>query len=191
MKLAPIFMRPKSKPKQKAASLEDKVVHQEASSSDCTEGDTLQPDNPVLINIDAANKAFSALFTGARSSKTVPSGSTAVPQTPAPWPVYSHVMQKEEFGTGSASSLNVSKSELFDLVETIECEGKQVDCNRLFAARVLIVQNPTCWRAKVCAKTPLGNINKGKSHFSSYLCFIFESGTFFLHSSMTYYFCTM
>ena len=30
-----------------------------------------------------------------------------------------------------------------------------------------MVQNPTNWRAKECDKTPLGNINKEKSHFFS------------------------
>ena len=49
---------------------------------------------------------------------------------------------------------------------------------RPFAARGHIVQNPTYWRAKECDKTPLGNVNKEKLHFSSYLCFILESGTF-------------
>ena len=32
-----------------------------------------------------------------------------------------------------------------------------------------MVQNPTYWRAKQCDKTPLGNVNKEKSHFSSEL----------------------
>ena len=41
-----------------------------------------------------------------------------------------------------------------------------------------MVQYPPYWRAKECDKTPLGNENKEKSHFSSYLCFILESGTF-------------
>ena len=42
-----------------------------------------------------------------------------------------------------------------------------------------MVQNPTYWRANECDKTSLGNVNKEKSHFSSYLRFILESGTFF------------
>ena len=41
-----------------------------------------------------------------------------------------------------------------------------------------MVQNPTYWRAKECDKTPQGNVNKEKSHFSCDLCFILESGTF-------------
>ena len=51
--------------------------------------------------------------------------------------------------------------------------------NRPFAARGHMVRNPTSWRAKKCNKTPLENVNKEKSHFSSYLCFVLESGTFF------------
>ena len=39
--------------------------------------------------------------------------------------------------------------------------------NRSFAAGGHMVQNPKYWRAKECAKTLLGNINKEKSHFSS------------------------
>ena len=35
--------------------------------------------------------------------------------------------------------------------------------------------------------TPLGNVNKEKSHFSSYWCFVLVCGTFFfLHSRMAY-----
>ena len=30
-----------------------------------------------------------------------------------------------------------------------------------------MVQNPKYWRAKECDKTPLGNVNKEMSHFSS------------------------
>ena len=30
-----------------------------------------------------------------------------------------------------------------------------------------MVQNPKYWRAKECDKTPLGNVSKEKSHFSS------------------------
>ena len=42
-----------------------------------------------------------------------------------------------------------------------------------------MVQNSvTHWRAKKCDKTPLGNVNKEKSHFSSYFCFVLASGTF-------------
>ena len=41
------------------------------------------------------------------------------------------------------------------------------ELNRPFAARGHMVQNPTYWRAKECDKTPLGNVNKEKSHFSS------------------------
>ena len=40
-----------------------------------------------------------------------------------------------------------------------------------------MVQNPKYWKAKECYKTPLGNVNKEESHFSS--CFVLESGTFF------------
>ena len=39
--------------------------------------------------------------------------------------------------------------------------------NRPFAARGHMLQNPTQWREKECDKTPLGNVNKEKSHFSS------------------------
>ena len=39
--------------------------------------------------------------------------------------------------------------------------------NRPFAAGGHMVQNPKYWRAKECDKTPLGNENKEKSHFSS------------------------
>ena len=42
-----------------------------------------------------------------------------------------------------------------------------------------MIQNPKYWRAKKCDKTPLGNVNKEKSHFSSRLCFVLESGTFY------------
>ena len=54
--------------------------------------------------------------------------------------------------------------------------------NRPFAAGGHMVQNPTYWRAKKCDKTPLGNVNKEKSHFSSFeivFCFVLESGIFF------------
>ena len=37
----------------------------------------------------------------------------------------------------------------------------------------------TTWIGKAYEKTPLGNVNKEKSHFSSYLCIILEVGTFF------------
>ena len=51
-----------------------------------------------------------------------------------------------------------------------------------------MVQNLTYWRAKECEKTPLGNINKEKSHFSS--CVLFWSRT---HSFALQHveFCTM
>ena len=39
--------------------------------------------------------------------------------------------------------------------------------NRPFAARSHMIRNPTYWRAKECDKTPLGNVIKEKSHFSS------------------------
>ena len=39
--------------------------------------------------------------------------------------------------------------------------------NRPFAAGGHMVQNPKYWRAKECDKTPLGNVNKEKLHFSS------------------------
>ena len=42
-----------------------------------------------------------------------------------------------------------------------------------------MVENPKYWTAKECDKTPLGNVNKEKSHFSRELCFVLESGTFF------------
>ena len=42
-----------------------------------------------------------------------------------------------------------------------------------------MVYNLLYWIAKECEKTPLGNVNKEKSHFSSYLCIILEVGTFF------------
>ena len=42
-----------------------------------------------------------------------------------------------------------------------------------------MVQNPKYWTAKECDKTPLGNVNKEKSHFSRELCSVLESGTFF------------
>ena len=42
-----------------------------------------------------------------------------------------------------------------------------------------MVQNPKYWRAKQCDKTPLGSVNNEKSHFSSQLCFVLESGAFF------------
>ena len=54
-----------------------------------------------------------------------------------------------------------------------------IKANGPFAARGHVVQNPTYCSAKECDKTPLGNVNKEKSHFSSYLCSILESGTFF------------
>ena len=38
--------------------------------------------------------------------------------------------------------------------------------NRPFAAGGHMVQNPKYWRAIECGKTPLGNVNKEKSHFS-------------------------
>ena len=41
-----------------------------------------------------------------------------------------------------------------------------LNCNRPFAAVGHMVQNPKYWRANY-DKTPLGNINKEKSHFSS------------------------
>ena len=59
--------------------------------------------------------------------------------------------------------------------------------NRTFSARGHMVQNPTYWRARECDKTPLGNVNKEKSHFPSYLCFILESGTFFCVSCTMYH----
>ena len=42
-----------------------------------------------------------------------------------------------------------------------------------------MVQSPTNWIAKECEKSPLGNVNKEKSHFSSCLCIILEIGTLF------------
>ena len=38
-----------------------------------------------------------------------------------------------------------------------------------------MVQNPTYWRVKECDENPLGNVNKEKLHFSSYLSFVFCS----------------
>ena len=46
-----------------------------------------------------------------------------------------------------------------------------------------MVQNSTFWKVKECDKTPLGNLKKEKSHFSSYLCFILESSKFFCAGS--------
>ena len=42
-----------------------------------------------------------------------------------------------------------------------------VAANRPFATGGHMVRNPKYWRAKECDKTPLGNENKDKSHFSS------------------------
>ena len=39
--------------------------------------------------------------------------------------------------------------------------------NRPFSAGGHLVQNLKYWRAKECGKTPLGNVNKEKSHFPS------------------------
>ena len=36
-----------------------------------------------------------------------------------------------------------------------------------------MVQNPKYWKAKECYKTPLGNVNKEESHFSSCVLFCF------------------
>ena len=51
-----------------------------------------------------------------------------------------------------------------------------------------MVQNPKYWKAKECYKTPLGNVNKEESHFSS--CVLFWS---LAHSFALKYFgfCTM
>ena len=40
-----------------------------------------------------------------------------------------------------------------------------VSLNRPFAAGGHMAQNPKYWRAKEYDKTPLGNVNKEKSHF--------------------------
>ena len=50
---------------------------------------------------------------------------------------------------------------------SVTCSIKTSPCNIPFAAGGHMVQNPKYWRAKKCDKTPLGNINKEKSHFSS------------------------
>ena len=66
-------------------------------------------------------------------------------------------------------------------------------CNRPFAAGGHMVQNPKYWRAKECDKTPLGNVNKEKSHFSGFKnCVLFWS-TSLSHSFVLQYFgfCTM
>ena len=44
---------------------------------------------------EAANRAFKALFTGACSQKMLPT-STAADARPAPWPLVSHVIQRDE-----------------------------------------------------------------------------------------------
>lgn len=44
---------------------------------------------------EAANRAFKALFTGACSQKTLAT-STAAEAFPAPWPLVSHVIQRDE-----------------------------------------------------------------------------------------------
>ena len=66
--------------------------------------------------------------------------------------------------------------------------------NRPFAAGGHMVQNPTYWRAKKCDKTPLGNVNKEKSHFSSFeivFCFCFGVRHILLRFSLAYQYCTM
>ena len=47
---------------------------------------------------EAANRAFKALFTGACSQKMLPT-STAAEAFPAPWPLVSHVIQRDEDGS--------------------------------------------------------------------------------------------
>ena len=44
---------------------------------------------------EAANRAFKALFTGACSQKMLPTA-TATEALPAPWPLVSHVIQRDE-----------------------------------------------------------------------------------------------
>ena len=50
---------------------------------------------------------------------------------------------------------------------TINIVKMSLHYNRPFAAGGHMVQNPKYWRAKECDKTPMGNVNKEKSHFSS------------------------
>lgn len=57
--------------------------------------DSSQRNKKSAAEQEAANKAFKALFTGASSQKSLPT-STAAVALPAPWPLVSHVFQKDE-----------------------------------------------------------------------------------------------
>ena len=68
----------------------------------------------------------------------------------------------------------------FDLVScacvlSTKCERH----NRPLAAWGHMVPNPTYWKVKEFDRSPLGNVNKEKWHFSSHLSFILEFSTFF------------
>ena len=65
--------------------------------------------------------------------------------------------------------------------ETFYWDGltRLLEDNRPFATTGHMAQNPPYWIAKECDKTPLGNVNKEKSHFCCYLCIILKVGTFF------------
>ena len=88
-------------------------------------------------------------------------------------------MQGMVYGVSSAGGTTKISRKTQTSDATQEEETVSVATVRLFAARGHMVQNPTCWRAEECDKTPMGNVNKEKSHFSSYLCFDLESDTFF------------
>ena len=74
-------------------------------SSEVTLGDTTSKCSTIALDSsprkvksaaeqEAANRAFKALFTGACSQKMLPTA-TAAEALPAPWPLVSHVIQRD------------------------------------------------------------------------------------------------
>ena len=73
------------------------VIAIDNTTNECSTSnvDSLTHKEKPTIDQEAAKKAFKALFTGARYQKTLPAA-TIAESLPAPWPLVSHVCQKEE-----------------------------------------------------------------------------------------------
>ncbi|XP_078347147.1 uncharacterized protein LOC144632387 isoform X2 [Oculina patagonica] len=78
-----------------AATISSVVTLDTTNECSISDADSSRHKEKSAADQEAANKAFKALFTGASSQMSLPS-STAAEALPAPWPLVSHVFQKDE-----------------------------------------------------------------------------------------------
>ena len=138
VKLASIFMKPKTESKAKVLATDDKTLTQDISSVICSEKEPfMNASNQCVTDIDEANKVFSALFTGARSVKSAADTNTAELQTPAPWPVFNHVNQGDDYYEKNKCVQSNSRVKRINLCEALHDEGKFL-CNARNNQRLIL-----------------------------------------------------